>query len=82
LRTHSATAARCPARDDEAGATVDPVDRWGFTPLDDAIRHRHTALADDLRARGATSGPGARARVAHVSTEVRSSGKNVTCEQL
>jgi 60kDa lysophospholipase len=29
-------------------AKLDPVDRWGGTPLQDAIRHKHTAIADLL----------------------------------
>ena len=41
----------------EAGANIDAVDRWGFTPLDDAMRHKHTELADELVKRGASVGP-------------------------
>ncbi len=40
------------------GATVNPVDRWGRTPLDDAIRHGHGTVAGLLRAGGGeTSDP-------------------------
>ncbi len=35
---------------------VSPLDRWGNTPLDDALRHGHEAIADQLRRRGGTTG--------------------------
>ena len=42
---------------EEAGAEASPVDRWGGTPLDDAIRHEHKAVQDFLRAKGAMARP-------------------------
>ena len=45
---------------EEAGAGVNPVDRWGGTPLDDAMRSRHALVANFLRAHGARSGTDAR----------------------
>lgn len=35
------------------GADVSVLDRWGATPLSDALRHRHDAVASLLRAHGA-----------------------------
>jgi len=40
------------------GANLSPVDRWGGTPLDDAVRGEQHAVANYLRARGAQSGVG------------------------
>ena len=40
----------------EAGARVDVVDRWGGTPLDDAVRHGHYAVFSFLMGHGARSG--------------------------
>ena len=40
------------------GANLSPVDRWGGTPLDDAVRGEQNAVANYLRARGAQSGVG------------------------
>ena len=40
---------------EEAGADHSPADRWGGTPLDDAARHAHTAVATYLKSKGATS---------------------------
>ena len=37
---------------DVAGAQVNVLDRWGGTPLADAIRHRHEKVADALDERG------------------------------
>jgi len=37
---------------DEMHASVNPVDRWGGTPLDDAVRSRHKAVATYLTAKG------------------------------
>ena len=34
------------------------TDRWGGTALDDALRHRHHAVASELRKRGARLGAG------------------------
>jgi len=44
---------------DEGGAKVSPVDRWGGTPLDDAIRHKKYDVVELLLARGGISGRGA-----------------------
>jgi ankyrin repeat protein len=46
---------------EEAGADLSPKDRWGGTPLDDAIRAHHSHVVSYLRKRGATAGaaPGA-----------------------
>ena len=40
------------------GANLSPIDRWGGTPLDDAVRGEQRAVANYLRARGAQSGSG------------------------
>ena len=37
---------------DEAEADPSPQDRWGNTPLDDASRSSHFAVADYLSSRG------------------------------
>jgi hypothetical protein len=42
----------------EAGARPNRSDRWGGSPLDDALRHRHHAVASELRKRGARLGAG------------------------
>ena len=39
-----------------AGARPNRSDRWGGSPLDDALRHRHHAVAAELRRRGARLG--------------------------
>ena len=41
---------------DEAGADPSPVDRWGGTPLDDAVRHNHFRVQDYLMSNGGTRG--------------------------
>ena len=41
---------------DELGASTDLVDRWGGTPLDDAVRHSHTDVKEFLEGRGAARG--------------------------
>ena len=41
---------------EELGATASPVDRWGGTPLDDAIRSQHDSVAAYLRTKGAEHG--------------------------
>ena len=38
---------------EQLSANHSPLDRWGGTPLDDALRHRHTAVADYLQSKGA-----------------------------
>lgn len=43
------------------GAKVNRSDRWGGSPLDDAHRHRHDAVAAYLREKGAMTGSGNRA---------------------
>ena len=40
----------------EQGALHSPVDRWGGTPLDDAVRGRHSEVAEFLRGQGAHAG--------------------------
>ena len=40
------------------GANLSPIDRWGGTPLDDAVRGEQHAVANYLRGRGAQSGSG------------------------
>jgi Protein kinase domain/Ankyrin repeats (3 copies) len=42
----------------DCGARVNRSDRWGGSPLDDAHRHGHGAVADYLRAHGAMTGSG------------------------
>eukprot|EP01098_Paradermamoeba_levis_P006148 TRINITY_DN2552_c0_g1_i1.p1 TRINITY_DN2552_c0_g1~~TRINITY_DN2552_c0_g1_i1.p1 ORF type:complete len:319 (-),score=83.59 TRINITY_DN2552_c0_g1_i1:36-992(-) len=37
----------------KAGSHLNPVDRWGGTPLTDALRHHHTKVADFLKSAGA-----------------------------
>ena len=39
---------------EDGGARVNVEDRWGGTPLSDAIKHDHHELADYLRDHGAT----------------------------
>ena len=41
---------------EELKADVSPVDRFGGTPLDDAVRHKHFAVEQYLRERGAKVG--------------------------
>ena len=41
---------------DELGANVSPIDRWGGTPLDDAVRHSHTDVRAFLEGKGACRG--------------------------
>jgi len=38
---------------EDFGANLNPVDRWGNTPLDDAIRQHHTNVQQYLQERGA-----------------------------
>jgi glutaminase len=44
------------------GADVNPVDRWGSTPLDDAKRGAHQLIVEFLHERGARPGPQQRVR--------------------
>ena len=41
---------------DELGANVSPIDRWGGTPLDDAVRHSHISVREFLEGKGALRG--------------------------
>lgn len=41
---------------DELGCGTDPVDRFGGTPLDDAIRHGHEKVIEYLESKGAARG--------------------------
>ena len=41
---------------EELGAKVSPVDRWGGTPLDDAVREGHTKVSEYLQGKGAVFG--------------------------
>lgn len=41
---------------DEQNVSINRSDRWGGSPLDDAHRHRHLAIVQFLRKRGAKSG--------------------------
>ena len=41
---------------DELNADHSPQDRWGGTPLNDAIRHRHEPVIVHLKKRGAKLG--------------------------
>ena len=43
---------------DEFGADHSPIDRWGGTPLDDAIRSKHAEVVSFLQSRGASHGSG------------------------
>ncbi len=38
------------------GAEINPIDRWGGTPLDDAISHNHKEVEKLLKQSGATKG--------------------------
>lgn len=40
----------------DAEAEISPSDRWGGSPMDDALRHRHKDIAKLLRERGARHG--------------------------
>ena len=40
----------------ECGADVNPIDRWGGTPLDDAMRSKHALVASYLRTNGGRPG--------------------------
>ena len=44
------------------GADLEPRDRWGNTPLDDAVRHDRAAVAERLRAASAAGEPSSVAR--------------------
>lgn len=41
---------------DELKASHSPVDRWGGTPLDDALRHNHSTVVEFLVRSGASRG--------------------------
>uniref|UniRef100_A0A7S4BM96 RING-type E3 ubiquitin transferase n=1 Tax=Chrysotila carterae TaxID=13221 RepID=A0A7S4BM96_CHRCT len=41
---------------EECGAQVNPLDRWGFTPLQDAVRSGRSALVTYLQSKGAHNG--------------------------
>ena len=41
---------------EELRGNVSPVDRFGGTPLDDTVRHKHFAAETYLRESGATAG--------------------------
>lgn len=41
---------------DGLGANHSPRDRWGGTPLNDALRHEHTLVIEYLKSAGATMG--------------------------
>lgn len=41
---------------EELGSEISPVDRWGGTPLDDAIRSKHPRVAQYLESKGAATG--------------------------
>ena len=41
---------------EEAGSSVSPIDRWLGTPLDDAIRAKHTRVMEYLKSKGAERG--------------------------
>jgi glutaminase len=43
----------------ENGARANPVDRWGGTPLDDALRHGHLEVAQFLASQGGENGSSA-----------------------
>ena len=36
----------------EQGVDPNPVDRWGGSPIDDAVRHKKSDVAEFLRRRG------------------------------
>ena len=58
-------------RVEDGGADANPLDRWGGTPLDDAMRSKHALVANDLRTKGGLSGQELRSRAA---AETRGSG--------
>lgn len=41
---------------EELSAETSPRDRWGGTPLDDAVRSGHDAVSDYLKSKGASRG--------------------------
>jgi len=49
---------------DECKANPNPVDRWGYSPLDDAVRSGHAQLEEYLRNKGAREGPAVSAKLA------------------
>jgi ankyrin repeat protein len=55
---------------DELHALISPADRWGGTPLDDAIRGGHAAVAEYLESKGALSGSLDTADAVHLLTDM------------
>ena len=53
------------------GARVSPEDRWGGTPIDDALRHGHSELVAWLQGRGARPSGGIDAGVAAAASDAR-----------
>jgi glutaminase len=51
------------------GAAINPLDRWGNTPLDDALRHQHLCVAQQLAANGAKSGGSSDSDLGHVGKQ-------------
>ena len=70
---------------DEAGADPSPVDRWGGTPLDDAIRSGHGEVVAFLLGRGAKKGQrrvGARSATEMKSAQLCDSAARGELERL
>ena len=58
----------------EANADVNPTDRWGGTPLDDAVRSKHDDVVALLKASGGTRGKAYSASRANAPTASRGEG--------
>eukprot|EP00931_Biecheleriopsis_adriatica_P047957 TRINITY_DN27687_c0_g1_i1.p1 TRINITY_DN27687_c0_g1~~TRINITY_DN27687_c0_g1_i1.p1 ORF type:complete len:1440 (+),score=339.94 TRINITY_DN27687_c0_g1_i1:137-4456(+) len=68
----------------DLGASVNPMDRWGGTPLDDALRHGFHLIAEFLRSKGgelgATSVQQPQAQIAEL--EMQRKQQEYQCQRL
>ena len=67
---------------EELGAKVSPVDRWGGTPLDDAVREGHTKVSEYLRSHGAQRGRSSVLGAANPAADVCSAAATNDLERL
>jgi len=51
-------------------ARTSPKDRWGGTPLDDAVRHKRELIVEYLKAKGARKGLMAHQNEEHAATKL------------